>query len=91
MFEDLAWIMMRVFAVPVEYFNIILEATGTAVYLITAFIIYSLVRFIFLPFLGNSIINGSDRAKPERHDHRERYYNPHSTRYDRSYNREWND
>lgn len=68
MFEDIAWIMLRVFAVPVEYFNIVLEATGTAVYLITAFIIVCLVRFILKPIFGGRAFGASDRAKFKREE-----------------------
>lgn len=68
MLEDIAWIMLRVFAVPVEYFTVVLEATETVSYLITAFIIVCLVRFILKPIFGGRAFGASDRAKFKREE-----------------------
>lgn len=68
MFEDIGYFLMRAFAIPIEYFGIILEATETVSYLITAFIIVCLVRFILKPIFGGRAFGASDRAKFKREE-----------------------
>lgn len=68
MFEELSNLLLRSFAYPIEYFGTLIEATETVSYVITAFIIVCLVRFILKPIFGGRAFGASDRAKFKREE-----------------------